>query len=212
MSGSVTHLQIPSARAEATASAIVETAERLFRTLGYQKTTVADLARELRMSPANIYRFYASKSAINEAVCARMLGGLQDRLWAIARGPGAAEDRLRSLFRQMQQETILLFFHEKQMHDMVAAALEQRWPVIDAYIEQIAKALRHIIMDGQAEGRFARSDPEATAQLVHMTMLGFSHPRVLAECSVPDDLPAQTAALAEFVLRALRRNSCTDEC
>jgi DNA-binding NarL/FixJ family response regulator len=44
-----------------------ETAERLFRQFGYQKTTVADIAAALGMSPANIYRFFASKAAIKDA-------------------------------------------------------------------------------------------------------------------------------------------------
>ena len=48
---------------------IIEAAERLFRQIGFQKTTVADIARELHMSPANVYRFFAAKSEINEAVC-----------------------------------------------------------------------------------------------------------------------------------------------
>ena len=42
-------------------------AERLFREIGYQKTTVADIAKELRMSPANVYRFFDSKKAIPRA-------------------------------------------------------------------------------------------------------------------------------------------------
>ena len=37
---------------------ILAVAERLFRQIGYQKTTVADIAKELRMSPANVYRFF----------------------------------------------------------------------------------------------------------------------------------------------------------
>ncbi len=212
MSESVTPPTSVGSRAEATSAAIVDTAERLFRTLGYQKTTVADIARDLRMSPANIYRFYSSKSAINEAVCARILAGLQDRSWAIARGPGTAEERMRALFQQMQQETIALFFHEKRMHDMVAAALEEQWPVIDDYLDQVKKALRHVIMDGQASEYFARADPDWTAKLVHMTMLGFCHPQLVEECDPSDDLAVLVEAMAEFVLRALRRNSATDEC
>ena len=42
---------------------ILVTAERLFREIGYQKTTVADIAKALRMSPANVYRFFDSKDA-----------------------------------------------------------------------------------------------------------------------------------------------------
>ena len=37
---------------------ILAMAERLFREIGYQKTTVADIAKELRVSPAGVYRFF----------------------------------------------------------------------------------------------------------------------------------------------------------
>ena len=47
---------------------ILVVAERLFREIGYQKTTVADIAKVLRMSPANVYRFFDSKKAIHEGV------------------------------------------------------------------------------------------------------------------------------------------------
>ena len=36
-------------------------AERLFGEIGFQKTTVVDIARELGMSPANVYRFFRAK-------------------------------------------------------------------------------------------------------------------------------------------------------
>jgi len=104
--------------ATATRAAIIDTAERLFRTLGYQKTTVADIARDLKMSPANIYRFFPSKSAINEAICGRILAGLDDAVWKVARGPASPPDRVRALFRLLQEQTIALFFHERRMHDM----------------------------------------------------------------------------------------------
>ena len=44
---------------------ILEVAERLFRQIGYQKTTVGDIAKELRMSHANVNRFFESKKAIS---------------------------------------------------------------------------------------------------------------------------------------------------
>jgi AcrR family transcriptional regulator len=191
------------ARADATRAAIVSTAERLFRTLGYQKTTVADIARELRMSPANVYRFFASKAAINEAICAGILEGLDALAWSIARGPGTPSDRIRKLFTTMQQQTMTLFFDEKRLHDMVTAAMEEHWAVIDVHITAMDTALRHIVMDGQADGSFARLDPDATGRLLHATMCGFCHPGIVAQCA-DDDLPAMARDMAEFVLRALR--------
>jgi len=53
---------------------ILVVAERLFRQIGYQKTTVADIAKELRMSPANVYRFFESKKAIHQSVARSLMG------------------------------------------------------------------------------------------------------------------------------------------
>ena len=53
-------------------------AERLFREIGYQKTTVADIAKMLRMSPANVYRFFDSKKAIHEGVACGLMGEVED--------------------------------------------------------------------------------------------------------------------------------------
>src|SRR5258707_14334268 len=54
---------------------ILVVAERLFREIGYQKTTVADIAKVLRMSPANVYRFFAPKKAIHEGVARPLMRG-----------------------------------------------------------------------------------------------------------------------------------------
>lgn len=188
----------------ATREAIMDTGERLFRTLGYQKTTVADIARELRMSPANVYRFFASKSAINEAICGRLLAGLSAAVWEVARGPATPPDRIRSLFRLLQERTITLFFQERRMHDMVAAALEEHWPVIDEHIDTLEAAFRHIVREGIESGAFAAADPDLTAKLLHATCPVFTHPALVEQCARTEDLPALAQSMAEFCLRALR--------
>src|SRR5919198_3951819 len=76
---------------------ILVTAERLFREIGYQKTTVADIAKALRMSPANVYRFFDSKKSINAGVARRLMGQVERESQAIAEEPGSAAKRLRRL-------------------------------------------------------------------------------------------------------------------
>jgi len=191
-------------RAEATRASIVATAEQLFRSMGYQKTTVADIARELRMSPANVYRFFPSKTAINEAICRRLLATLSEHLWAIARSPAPPPDRIRLLFRALHDKMIQLFFNEKRMHDMVSAAMQEHWSIVDAYIHDIDTAFRHVVMDGQAAGLFERSlDADAIARVIHASTVHFCHPILIEQCA-NQDLPALAGAMAEFVLRALR--------
>jgi AcrR family transcriptional regulator len=194
----------PTPAALATRAAIMDTADRLFRTLGYQKTTVADIARELRMSPANVYRFFASKAAITEAIAERLLEQVGVAVWAVARGPEPAPDRLRALFRLMQQQTLTLFFSERRMHDIVRVAMDEHWAVVKAHINLIDQAIAHIVRDGQAAGVFGDVDPEQTGGIIHATCVLFSHPTLVQQCLDTEDLPAMADAMAEFCLRALR--------
>jgi AcrR family transcriptional regulator len=191
-------------KATATRDAILREAEHLFRSIGYQKTTVADIARALRMSPANIYRFFPSKAAINEAIAAQLLTGLIAQAKAIVAAPGPAPERLRRLFAMTQQQTVALFFNEKRMHDMVAVAMEEHWDVIEVFIEQFDQVLGQLVADGQALGEFAAElDPVATGHLIHASILVFAHPTLVQECG-GEKLEETAAGMAEFVLRALR--------
>src|SRR5918993_2895824 len=88
---------------------IVETAERFFRTFGYQKTTVADIAKALKMSPANVYRFFDSKKAINEAVAERLMREVEGALEAIACQKAPAAARLRDMIATMHRMTAVLY-------------------------------------------------------------------------------------------------------
>src|SRR5215216_7747126 len=84
-----------------TRARIIEAAEVLFRRIGFAKTAVADIAAELGMSPANVYRFFPSKNAIVEAICQRCLGELEEKAWAAARSPGPAAARIERLFLEI---------------------------------------------------------------------------------------------------------------
>jgi hypothetical protein len=94
----------PSATEERAAAArgrILETAEELFRTPGCQKTALADIACARHVA-GNVYRFFASKSAINEAIAAAVPpvsgdgGGTRGSLGAL-RLPGLARMLLLDL-------------------------------------------------------------------------------------------------------------------
>jgi AcrR family transcriptional regulator len=201
----------PPDRAAATRARILEVAEALFRALGYQKTTVADIARELGMSPANVYRFFPSKSAINEAIAARLLEGVAADLEAIAAGPGRAADRLREMLRTLHARHLALFFAQKRMHDMVSAAMSEHWDVIAAFIARIEAAMARVVADGAAQGEFAVRDPAATARMLKQATLCWTHPVLIADAldkRVMDE--AQMAAELEQMLDLLMQGLTTD--
>src|SRR5262250_1359620 len=97
------------AKPDDTRARIMDTAEALFRRIGYHKTAVADIAAELKMSPANVYRFFPSKNAIIEAICQRCLGECEERAWAVARSRGSAAERAERLVRE------ILSYHKENL-------------------------------------------------------------------------------------------------
>src|SRR5437667_12496751 len=82
---------------------ILVVAERLFRQIGYQKTTVADIAKELRMSPANVYRFFDSKKSIHEGVARTLMGEVEVEAQRIAQASGPASVRLREMIKTIRR-------------------------------------------------------------------------------------------------------------
>src|ERR1051326_7890042 len=104
---------------------ILTTAERLFREIGYQKTTVADIARELRMSPANVYRFFDSKKSINAGVAKRLMGEVEQAARETASGKTRASERLRQLLTTIHRMNSDRYVADSKMHDMVAFAMAE---------------------------------------------------------------------------------------
>ncbi len=195
---------------EDTRRRIEDTADRLFRTMGYQKTAVADIARELGMSPANVYRFFASKSAINEAIAARTLDAMRAEIDAIADGPGTAPERLRRLYSRLFELKLIHFFQERRLHDMVIAAMEESWAVVADYIAGVRRAVARIIRDGIAAGDFRPGDPDRLAALASHAMVAWNHPALIETCiarkgQTVEELRAQAAEMTDFILAALRR-------
>lgn len=183
---------------------ILEVAEALFRSIGYQKTTVADIAAELGMSAANVYRFFPSKAAINGAICARVCDGMVEVTRRVAEGPGGAAERLERALVELHRHARATLLREKRVHDMVAAALEEDWPAIKANIERIAELYEGLIREGVASGEFAVEDPHLAAHCVKAGYIGLVHPTMLEQCAPEEDLDAKAEGLARFLVRALR--------
>src|SRR5450631_4422649 len=98
---------------------ILVAAERLFREIGYQKTTVADIAKVLRMSPANVYRFFDSKKAIHEGVARVLMGEVEVEAQRIASGPGPAPVRLREMIKTIHRMNTERYVGNSKLHEMV---------------------------------------------------------------------------------------------
>ncbi|MEJ1158044.1 TetR/AcrR family transcriptional regulator [Prosthecomicrobium sp. N25] len=186
-----------------TRTRILDEAERLFRHYGYAKTTVADIARELGMSPANVYRFFPSKAAINEAIAERMLAERVTESRRIARGPGTPTERMRELLLANHRMTLDAFIAEKKVHEMVSVAIHEQWEVVQRFIHATTEIFAEVIRQGMEAGEFAEGDAHRIARCAHQCYVTYIHPELVVQC-LTDPERAQPEVLADFILRALR--------
>src|SRR5215472_12467857 len=156
-----------------TRARIMETAEALFRRLGFAKTAVADIAAELNMSPANVYRFFASKNAIVEAICKKCLSEVEEKAWAVARSKAAAADRLERLILEILAYHKENFVTEQRVNELVVAAIEQSWDSIRAHKDVMHNVMELILRDGIAAGEFEPVDPRETADQIMRAVVAF---------------------------------------
>ena len=191
-----------------TRARIIDTAEALFRRLGYAKTAVADIAAELKMSPANVYRFFPSKNAIIEAICQRCLGELEDTAWAVARSRGSAAERLERLVLEILAYHRENHLTEQRVNDMVLAAIELSWGAIRAHKEHIRMVFESILREGTERGEFERVDPRETSRLMLIALVNFCHPVLVAQyLQDKGDLEADARTTIRFLLRAITPKS-----
>jgi AcrR family transcriptional regulator len=181
---------------------IIETAERLYRQYGYRKTTVADMAAELEMSPANVYRFFASKDAISAEVAATIANRLHEAAQKAANGPGSAVARIARLIREIHHHNRTQLLDDRKMHEMVHVAVEENWPVCDRYIEAIQGAFAVVIADGVQRGEFKVEDVKVAAACTGAASATLFHPLLIEQCLFRDLAP-EMEAMIRFIVGAL---------
>ena len=127
---------------------ILEVAERLFRQIGFQKTRVADIARELNMSTTNVYRFFGAKSEINQAVCLDLLGRIEAEAEKIAASRGTAAQRMRNLVASVEKAHSKLYMSDRKLHELIAAAITENWTIMRKHNQRMTGILEQIIASG----------------------------------------------------------------
>ena len=180
---------------------ILVVAERLFRQIGYQKTTVADIAKELRMSPANVYRFFDSKKAIHEGVARGLMGEVEQAAQTIAAGRGPAASRLRELMKTVHRMNTERYVGDSKLHEMVEIAMQEDWDVCVTHMLLITETIGSIVGQGAATGEFEVADVPLAAMCACTGMMRFFHPQMIAQCATK---PGPTIdEMIDFVIAGL---------
>jgi len=165
---------------------ILETAEEVLRRFGPSKATVIDVARALGVSHGSVYRHFAGKAELRDAVVKIWLSRMNGPLEAIAAEEAPAAERLhRWLAALMRMKRQRLFDDPELFAAYYTLTLEAR-AVVGEHIEYLIGAVTQIIRQGVALGEFEADDPAAAARGVLVATSPFHNPASSAEWTRPD--------------------------
>jgi AcrR family transcriptional regulator len=181
---------------------IVEAAQHHFSHYGYEKTAVTDLAKAIGFSKAYIYKFFDSKQAIGEVICASTLSAIIAAGEKAITGVTTSSEKFRLLFNSLVKTSTSLFFQDRKLYDIAATACGDGWPPARAYETRIQQMLKDVIIEGRQAGEFEGKTPlDETVQAIYLVMLPFLSPLLLQyNLDRVEDAPLQ---LANLVLRSL---------
>jgi AcrR family transcriptional regulator len=181
---------------------ILQAAEALLRRHGPSKTSVVDVSRALQMSHANVYRHFASKAALHDAIAERWLHRVSTPLADIAAGPGTASERLESWVLTLMEMKRRKVLDDPEMfatyHNVAMAARD----VVDAHVTTLQNQLCDIIESGVVSGEFPPTDTDVAARAVLDATARFHHPhhvREAAERDADGEVRAARAVIALIV-------------
>lgn len=181
---------------------IVDAAMDYFTRYGYEKTTVSDLAKAIGFSKAYIYKFFDSKQAIGEVICANRLNDVMRAVDAAVAGGASASDRLRRMFRAFIDAGTELFFEDRKLYDIAATAARDCWPSVQAYEGYVYDLITKIVREGREAGEFERKTPlDETANAICLVMKPYINPLLLQHNL--EGAHDATLHLSNLVLRSL---------
>ena len=166
---------------EVTRLRILDKADELFHRLGFYKTTVADIARELEMSPANIYKSYASKEALVQAVADWNLSQFKATISEALKEEKKSSAKLKVLATTIYQFHKNKFRSDHEMYRLMVAAHDEQWQCVLEFKAFLRCTLAEIIEEGLKGREFSHLEVSIEAEVLFDSLTWIINPLLMFE-------------------------------
>lgn len=189
---------------------ILRAASDRIRHFGYAKTTMAEIAADLRMSAGNLYRFFASKLDIAEALAQHQREKEFEALAKIVqRSDLSAREKLASALLHDAQHIHALCREQPRVVEIADIIAKERPQFIEQRLEKERSFLCAILEEGIRSGEFdSTENVDFLARCIQSAVAKFRMPAVAA-CMNSEDLRNEMQGVLDLVLRGINRRSPT---
>ena len=162
---------------QSTAEKILEAAVNRFSEYGYNKTTMAEIAKDAGMSAANIYRYYKNKEEIAAACAKNCMCERVEILKSVIRDNSlSAVEKLEKYVLTTLQVSQEMLLENRKIDEIVAEITKNRADLVYHKINNENALLVEIISYGNQTGEFDIDNVVETAAAIHSTLVLFDVP------------------------------------
>ncbi len=190
---------------EETRMQILDAAEARFRIYGYGKTTMAEIASDIEMSTANLYRFFENKLDIGSAMALRCFDEREKVLTAVLDQPGlSAGQMLEQFVLTILDYNMNQFAREPKLSELVDVIITKRPDLVQYQVKSDKKLITAILEKGQLQGEFNAVDSERVSTAVLAAIAKFSSPFFVGMYPA-EELRQQALGVVELILYGLAK-------
>jgi AcrR family transcriptional regulator len=187
---------------------ILQAASDRIKHFGYAKTTMAEIAADLRMSAGNLYRFFASKLDIAEALAkTQREKQLEELSEIVQRSDLSAREKLVAALTHDIGTTYKLVREEPRIVEIVDIIARERPQFFAQRLREEREFLVTILLDGIKSGEFYPAENvEFLAECVQSAITKFRSPLMMQNSEL-SDLTRQMDGVLELLMKGLNRRS-----
>ncbi|WFU51321.1 TetR/AcrR family transcriptional regulator [Sinorhizobium terangae] len=181
---------------------ILSAAETLCALYGSGKTNVCDIASYLKMSPANVYRFFPSKLAIYDELVARVLDNNFPVIQPVS-GTLTSAESLRVFILELHRRVLALMRKQENLFELLTVADDERWPAFEAFVKRVRDIVAEFVEVGVRAREFRRQDSLRAAECFCASTAALWEPKAIRNFHLRRSLTAPDD-LVSFSVEALR--------
>lgn len=186
-------------------SAILDAAQSRLITYGYHKTTMAEIADDVGMSAANLYRYFANKEEIAAECATRCLNERLERLRAIVDDLElSAAGKLTAYALELVDDSHALAGADSKIGELVATITENRPALLHEKMDVHHELLGRILEQGRRQGDFEFTDLEHRARCFYNALMLFDVPLFVGLLDRPE-FENRARGVVDLLLNGLLR-------
>lgn len=184
---------------------ILLAAQERFAQYGYNKTTMAEIAKDCGMSAANLYRYFENKLDIGAQLACSCLDGEAAMLLGIVTDKQRpVAQRLEAMVLGMLHYTHKRWSETPKMNELVTAMCDAKMDIVDQHFFKKQALFVTLIKNGNQSGEFDASDPEVSADAI-LTACALLDIPLLMPLFTLEALERKARGLVHLILRGLQK-------